>query len=100
MKHTPGPWHVGNVNKSRNKEFISINCGEGNAVYTIAQTIPLRDSATDEDRANARLIAAAPELLEALADLCYVVGHAYQDSNVFKNARKVIEKATGEKEPA
>jgi hypothetical protein len=49
-KHTPGPWTI-NANK--------IN-GNGYHIVTV------NSSATSEGIANARLIASAPELLEAL----------------------------------
>ena len=60
-KHTPGPWEV---NYTKATTQIKPNDGHG-----IVATIPVRYSKTDnlaENAANARLIAAAPELLEAL----------------------------------
>lgn len=51
-KHTPGPWiasKMGYISTVDRKSFIATSC-----------------SANDNDEANARLIAAAPELLEAL----------------------------------
>ncbi|WP_374257678.1 hypothetical protein [Aquabacterium sp.] len=47
--------------------------------------------------ANARLIAAAPELLEALAR--YVqqdMAHGMTDNNLYRTARSAIAKATGD----
>ena len=52
--HTPGPWKV--------------NHG---SVYTIDDK-PITGSFATEREANARLIAAAPELLEALEDILAV----------------------------
>lgn len=57
---------------------------------------------TDEDRANARLMAAAPELLETLriltSDLSFAIENdgddASKDSRIMR-ARAVISKATG-----
>ena len=60
MKHTPGPWHVKHWPASANgiiPEAFSIEPG-------IAR---IYDGDTKE--ANARLIAKAPELLDALRDL-------------------------------
>lgn len=66
--HTPGPWSVGDE---------SGNDGEAEAIVTTDRTITICWTAdtwdededegviTDEDRANARLIAAAPDLLAA-----------------------------------
>jgi hypothetical protein len=57
-KHTPGPWAVG----PDLEVFYALNGVE------ITRPLKLTSMAgrTEEDRANARLIAAAPELLEAL----------------------------------
>ena len=70
MKHTPGPWahkprardgHVDIVCKGH-AEFVHVGCPHVEK--------PILDYPTDDEQtANARLIAAAPELLEALKDL-------------------------------
>lgn len=52
MKHTPGPWHL-----STDGFTTMITDANGDEVYIGA------------NEANARLIAAAPELLEALQDI-------------------------------
>lgn len=65
-KHTPGPWHTGAGNGEG-----SIFCKEGRlrltdrgtTLYSICHVTHGYDQA--EDDANASLIAAAPELLEA-----------------------------------
>ena len=60
LKHTPGPWTV-NAWPQRHDE---IRIG---AVGTpLICAIMVRDVSINEQKANARLIAAAPELLEAL----------------------------------
>lgn len=68
-KHTPGPWEVGKIYTSRNKEFIPVNVKSENCVYTIINTVPLKNNATDEDKANAKLIAAAPDMFEIVKEL-------------------------------
>lgn len=55
--HTPGPWRYGNSSKNLDQFFV------GNNDYT--KSIALIDSFHVEHEANAKLIAAAPELLEA-----------------------------------
>lgn len=59
-KHTPGPWHVA-------EEMDD----DDNVLYTVeADNLPVADIYRKaEHEANARLIAAAPELLEALKEL-------------------------------
>jgi hypothetical protein len=60
-KHTPGPWRI---NRDRN-----IEAGDGNVIRVCGVIMPcgyVPDG--DEGYANARLIAAAPELLDSLKD--------------------------------
>lgn len=64
-KHTPGPWHV--IERANGQAF-SIGCQvqtKGNFVTThyIAN---ITDRATPQAEADAHLIAAAPQMLEAL----------------------------------
>jgi hypothetical protein len=93
MKHTPGPWIVVEGEDDNGNACFIVDCQDGlNFDFAIAT---LHGS---DDQANAKLIAAAPDLLEALADLCYCVGAAYGESHVYKEARAAIAKATGEKE--
>jgi hypothetical protein len=65
-KHTPGPWWT---LRTRSNLRVSIN-GKG---WTRFAKVVVRmndaDHDSDEGLANARLIAAAPELLEALREL-------------------------------
>jgi len=58
-KHTPGPW---SVESDTRIEYGPILAGEGFCVATVS-----RDPR--EWKANARLIASAPDLLEVLAEI-------------------------------
>ena len=88
-KHTPGPWQIG-------KNFGSVVCdtpvpgirGSDDTEYYGGHLIA--ESVTE---ANARLIAAAPELLEALQDM--VSDHASLSAATLAFARAAIAKATG-----
>lgn len=67
-QHTPGPW---SIEDPMGPEIISIVCGEDfQSGIDIAQIGTTGEGSNDrrylEHMANARLIAAAPELLEAL----------------------------------
>jgi hypothetical protein len=71
VKHTPGPWHL---DKEHDGEYtmigepIAIVGGEetGESVrFTVGRTCDYGPHGNDQTEANARLIAAAPELLEA-----------------------------------
>lgn len=65
MKHTPGPWKVNNVfiENEPNRFIVSQNKWGGN---NIADCGLSGDGSWDVNEANAHLIAAAPEMLEAL----------------------------------
>lgn len=65
-KHTPGPWKIA----FGARDFHITGTREDTSGHYIARTI--NDFA--EDEANARLIAAAPELLEALNAVAAEVG--------------------------
>lgn len=94
-KHTPGPWFVSeNAVKPALRPY---------AIYSRHDCIcdvlsEIEEGPTDRDTANARLIAAAPELLEALeelADLMDLVrsGEYKPDSFSTQPARAAIKKA-------
>lgn len=58
LKHTPGPWQLKGLNPPR------IYADEGKEI--IAQCDSGGEMTQGQEKANARLIASAPELLEAL----------------------------------
>lgn len=65
LNHTPGPWHVGgHVGKFESEKISYIGIGGGGAHLARAAITGLVNEA--EAAANARLIAAAPELLATL----------------------------------
>lgn len=69
MTHTPGPWQIGGELISKegsNLEIASVWSKSANRRFSPSQS---------EADANARLIAAAPELLEALQTLLDKVDH-------------------------
>lgn len=90
--HTQGPWHMGAGNGSgsifSDNGRTRLEIG-GTTLYSIAQITRGWDEA--EDEANARLIAAAPELLEALQSLT----HPMASDEDLQNALAVIAKAKG-----
>jgi len=89
-KHTPGPWSI-NRYDTYDKDIVIREPGV---------RVDFDDVDQDEQEANARLIAAAPELLEALNAMMDGYDESYtQDQPPNKAARAAIAKATG-KEPA
>ena len=67
-KHTPGPWQTDQAEHDAPYQDIRIHAGKGSICCVWIDDAPLHDY-NAEQRANARLIAAAPELLEALKEL-------------------------------
>jgi hypothetical protein len=90
--HTQGPWHVGAGNgegsifSDNGRTRLEIG---GTTLYSIAQITRGWNEA--EDEANARLIAAAPEMLEALQRLT----HPMASDDDLQNALAVIAKVKG-----
>lgn len=90
-KFTPGPWKVGPVDETLvatddGKEVAQI-CGD----YNQPETWPVME-------ANAHLIAAAPELYEALSDLLFLCSQTAEvcGTQEVKVACAVLAKARGE----
>ncbi len=67
MKHTPGPWYM-EANEAELYYEVNGETQKMIAIGTAKDESPILayvPTTWDEDKANARLIAAAPELLEA-----------------------------------
>ena len=83
-KHTPGPWNLYDDTASTGRiEIVAL----GKTVARIYRSVP------EEDLPNARLIAAAPEMLYALKSLKRILT---VDSPEWNAADAAIAKATGE----
>ena len=96
MSHTPGPWRV-NESKISGKENISdlteiVGPQRNGSQRLIAK---MYGCALPEGQANARLIAAAPELYEALVDLIGFLFHGKKDSQAILRATAALAKARG-----
>lgn len=88
--HTPGPWHVTAMHKGIRPSFHSP--GENGGVAICEMYSSGRDVV-----ANARLIAAAPDLLEALEGMVSDFDGCYADGEpAMIKARAAIAKARGE----
>lgn len=89
-KHTTGPWRVGD---------------NGATVFGPKTSETLRTIATltkvpmvlNETKANARLIAAAPEMLEALEEFLLCGPNAGHNQDLLEQVKNTIKKARGEK---
>jgi len=82
-KHTPGPWYVGDSIRSSDTVGICAEWEDGaeSGETTIAEVLPGPDGVA---QADARLIAAAPELLEGMKELleCFREACANPETNM------------------
>lgn len=87
-KHTPGPWNV-----TTSSAAHSVRNQRGERICTV-------NTAVTDQLAKARLIAAAPELLAALAGMIEMATHHAMDDGekraILRAARAAIAKAKGE----
>lgn len=87
-KHTPGPWKV-------SRRFDIYQDNRGYCGYYVGSTRgnsdDLPENVKEQDEANARLIAAAPELLDALQ---WIAQNAADAVQVRTCAMQAISKAT------
>ena len=65
-KHTPGPWHVSDADSVNPRIDVSNGRGVAHATQRDQHPVIGQGISIQEAMANARLIAAAPDLLEAL----------------------------------
>ena len=95
LKHTPGPWSYTILGPHRNnKEVLAIEINYGKDGECIADTV--------YEEADARLIAAAPDMLDTLIaqyrGICHVCAEGCSCDGMCAGKevlRTVIEKATG-----
>ena len=88
-QHTPGPWvihkhglgspYLGNVVREWQQDGIT---------YMRTITIQLKYDTPEVNEANAQLIAAAPELLEACKYLIHLIGEEHVPGNLLTVIRK------------
>ena len=125
MSHTPGPWKpslfnivtdvTGVIKEKRGDTKLQVNKGLLEILDDHESTVAfvnLEDvSLSEEDLANALLIAAAPEMLKCLQAIVARIQGVYDDpaliewgglhhdsdQDILKHAKKLITKATGEK---
>lgn len=107
-KHTPGPWEV--KPEEADRDYLRVRGTRLGLRYRVANVLdvvyedaPGREA--EETQANARLIAAAPEMLETLGDALGALEDALPDvrraglptrsgEEVIRKLRSVILKAT------
>jgi hypothetical protein len=95
-KHTPGPWVIRTAATYRS-QIEAIN-GKGRADVVARITTP--KGGAEASDANARLIAAAPDMLEALEAIAPMLPHGAVDNDpqwagAINAVRNAIKKARG-----
>lgn len=91
--HTPGPWFItGSMTK-----YVEARI-PGRMIQEVAACGPTAadDGYGEQQMANARLIAAAPDLLEALSEVVEWLEHGDHAGPMHSKARAAIAKARGE----
>lgn len=83
--HTPGPWYWADNVPDAPPQYRMIADADG---FTVCDPSPMSEH-------DARLIAAAPELLAALRDLVAVTQQNYDNRHELAAALDAIERATG-----
>jgi hypothetical protein len=97
-KHTQGWWYL-SVNKSWKTNPFSIVVRKDGVHRTTIANLPARKTIGPEEReATARLLTAAPDLLEALRSITDAADEKRVTAKHYEIARAAIAKATGEKE--
>lgn len=92
--YTPGPWHITRTARGHRK---TIRCERRlpNAIEGIAVANIVHACGFDEERANAQLIAAAPELLEACKVALAYISTACRSTEIESLISEAIAKAEG-----
>ena len=106
--HTPGPWHawyckenetVGGIIQDTNTESPRMICRMAKEKRVIHKDKRKSDDFVHsaEDEANARLIAAAPEMFEVLSELLDTLemSKGYGFDEEYEKAREVLAKVEG-----
>lgn len=73
--HTPGPWAVCETLCKGNR-VLGVTVDDGKSGFPIAEL----SNTSGRDRADARLIAAAPDMLAALKNIGALLGENYRNS--------------------
>lgn len=92
-KHTPGPWIISNIPTGLGTFIVETE--KNQICRTINKGQPI--ISTDQEHANAKLIAAAPDLLEALQNIRGIEAHiSDSETKMFfqKTVYPAIKKAT------
>jgi hypothetical protein len=99
-QHTPGPWFVHDFSAvpgftNPTPGDVTVSCDHP-ATIAVASMDRALTATIDEARANARLIAAAPELLKQIKGLLGFANFVINELDIDTESTEVILKANGE----
>lgn len=98
-KHTPGPWTFKTDNRTGDNGIVAPSTGV--FIEAFADIRHSNENARNEAMANARLIVAAPKMLQTLIELLSQLDQGGSSGKIFARdaiitqAREVVAKATG-----
>lgn len=97
MKHTKGPWKYAEDTEDllAGREVVAMNIYAPDKLCGHVASVGALGMAANEIEANAHLIAAAPEMLEALEAIAALTDGTLS-THVNQIAKQIIEKARGE----
>lgn len=98
MKNTKGPWYVNGKRTGAFSGELHVMAGENYGAFSICLMQGGQNMERNEQEANARIIAAAPELLDSLKSMVGRFGGdgiCGLDFECINNARAIIIKAEG-----
>lgn len=95
-KHTPGPWIIGDCHPDNGAVRITSKKDHVCVLLNLPDDEASEEENREQVKANARLIAAAPELLSALKDLfkqCAMTHRYWGDGDNTRQADEAVERA-------
>ena len=99
-KHTKGEWRQAHrICDEEGNYSTQVFDEDGETICTLAwHKVPMENGFTTDREANAKLIAAAPDLLEVVLELDRITGYAYDDpvidESLYNKMLAAIKKAT------
>lgn len=96
-KHTPGPWFLGE--SERGRHFRAVDAKEHGALASVVWLMEDDDIdgvSSPRCEANAHLIAAAPDLLDALEEVVQWLELGDHEGKMYDKCKSAIARARGE----
>ena len=85
LKHTPAPWQLTTIDGVPRRRHLMVGAGYGGGLAVALMRTDHAGATSETLEANARLIAAAPELLDALMQATILLKHAHDDANALES---------------